>query len=57
MKKCPKVEQWFANHYHCRDCDMSWNDEWSCACDDECPNCGVSISPIESIEIKVEEES
>ena len=31
---------WFRNHYHCGDCGADWEDEWSCGCDDECPNCG-----------------
>jgi len=39
----------FVNHYEC-DCGTSWIDRWSCACDDECPNCGRSISPSESHE-------
>jgi hypothetical protein len=36
------------NSYHCDDCDVSWSDEWSCARDDECPECGKPISPEES---------
>ena len=36
------------NHYHCDDCDVSWTDEWSCACDDACPECGAAITPEES---------
>lgn len=40
---------WFRNHYHCGDCGKAWEDEWSCCCDDECPNCGSSDwSPVES---------
>jgi hypothetical protein len=39
------------NFYHCDDCDVSWSDEWSCACDDECPQCGAAIPPEESEEI------
>jgi transcription initiation factor IIE alpha subunit len=30
-------------HYDCSDCDVSWTQQWSCACDDECPSCGTSI--------------
>jgi len=33
---------WYRNHYHCGDCGMDWEDEWSSCCDDECPNCGSS---------------
>lgn len=40
-----KEEKGFTNHYHCEDCDVEWEDEWSCACDDECPECGTPISP------------
>lgn len=36
---------WYINHYHCDECDVSWDDEWSCCCDDECPECGHAISP------------
>jgi len=39
----------FVNHYECT-CGTEWIDRWSCACDDECPNCGKSISPDESHE-------
>lgn len=31
---------WYLNHYHCGDCGTAWGDEWSCCCDDECPECG-----------------
>ena len=41
-------ERTFRNHYHCSDCDVSWDDEWSCACDDKCPECGTSYSPVSS---------
>lgn len=40
---------WYRNHYHCGDCGTDWEDEWSCCCDDECPNCGSSDwSPVQS---------
>lgn len=39
------------NHYHCDDCGVSWSDEWSCACDDECPECGKAYTPEESEEL------
>lgn len=44
----PEPETWFRNQYHCESCDTEWEDRWSAACDDECPDCGVSISPHES---------
>jgi hypothetical protein len=40
---------WYRNHYHCGDCGSDWGDEWSCCCDDDCPNCGSRHwSPLES---------
>jgi predicted nucleic acid-binding Zn-ribbon protein len=40
---------WYRNHYHCGDCGTDWQDEWSCCCDDECPECGSRHwSPVES---------
>ena len=40
---------WYRNFYHCTDCDTRWEDEWSCCCDDECPECGSrNWSPYES---------
>jgi hypothetical protein len=40
---------WYRNFYSCTDCGTSWEDEWSCCCDDECPNCGSGDwSPYES---------
>lgn len=40
---------WFRNHYICDRCDSVWEDEWSCACDDDCPRCGARhMSPFKS---------
>lgn len=40
---------WYRNKYVCTDCGTGWVDEWSCCCDDECPNCGSGDwSPVES---------
>jgi hypothetical protein len=40
---------WFLNHYECAQCEQRWHDEWSCMCDDECPNCGArDMSPFNS---------
>ena len=27
--------------YRCPECDYEWQEQWSCACDSECPNCGL----------------
>ena len=43
---------WFKNRYICPECRSSWEDEWSCACDDECGECGSeSISPVETFDL------
>lgn len=39
---------WYLNKYECEDCDVAWDDEWSCGCDDQCPNCGHDFSPYDS---------
>ena len=31
---------WYRNFYRCSECGSAWEDEWSCMCDDDCPNCG-----------------
>ncbi len=40
-------EPLYLNHYEC-ECGCTWDDVWSCGCDDECPGCGSDISPVES---------
>lgn len=32
--------RWLLVEYECT-CGEEWSDEWSCACDDECPSCGT----------------
>jgi hypothetical protein len=44
----------FINYYRCPDCNIEWQDEWSCACDDECPVCAISYSPYMSVDINKE---
>ena len=40
---------WFRNHYTCYRCGCTWEDEWSCMCDDDCPRCGARhMSPSDS---------
>lgn len=34
--------RWLIVSYEC-ECGEEWSDEWSCACDDECPSCGATI--------------
>ena len=40
--------RWFENHYQCHKCEVSWNDEWSCMCNDRCPKCGHETEPTTS---------
>jgi hypothetical protein len=36
----------------CPRCTTTWDDEWDCMCDDDCPNCGTRhIAPTESREV------
>ena len=49
---------WFRNQYECDSCGCYWEDEWSCACDDDCPECGARhMTPVDSIDLsgKIEE--
>jgi len=42
----------FRNHYKCPRCGEEWSDEWSCACNDACPKCGMKdITPTHSEDI------
>jgi predicted nucleic acid-binding Zn-ribbon protein len=43
---------WYCNHYTCARCGHEWSDEWSCMCDDDCPECGARhMSPGDSAEL------
>lgn len=45
---------WYSNRYVCPECHALWEDEWSCGCDDECPECECRhVSPVESIDLTV----
>jgi hypothetical protein len=39
---------WYINHYCCPYCQLEWQDEWDCACNDRCPTCNKEIEPYES---------
>lgn len=45
------------NTYYCESCELTWSDSWSCQCDDQCPDCGKSITPESSIWIGPESEA
>jgi hypothetical protein len=44
-------QAWYRNQYECPRCGTEWEDQWSCGCDDECPDCGLDCSPVTSEEI------
>lgn len=33
--------QWLSILYVCPRCAHEWHEEWSCACDSECPECNL----------------
>lgn len=37
----------FHNFYECP-CGETWEDHWSCACNDKCPSCNAEIEPYKS---------
>jgi hypothetical protein len=46
----------FENHYYCPDCDVSWDDVWSCQCDDECPECHKDYTAKYSLDVETGKE-
>lgn len=45
---------WLSNHYVCPRCKYAWDDEWSCAVDDDCPSCGFRhIGPEDSEDLTI----
>lgn len=42
----------YLNHYHCEACDETWEDAWSCGCDDTCPRCDAAVSPEETTDLE-----
>lgn len=47
----------FCNHYTCPECKVSWDDVWSAACNDRCPECDKEIEPEESEDIVNDDET
>ena len=39
---------WYLNHYRCPTCQLDWQDEWDCACNDRCPSCHQEIVAFKS---------
>ena len=42
---------WYLNRYRCEVCAHQWGDEWSCMCDDRCPECDIAMTPYESLDL------
>lgn len=38
--------RWYEKYYVCPECATEWADEWSCLCNDRCPNCNLESSPV-----------
>jgi hypothetical protein len=45
------VADWYENTYECSECGALWTDEWSCTCNDRCPECNVETEPASSIDL------
>ncbi|MEI7994147.1 MAG: hypothetical protein WCH01_04520 [Methylococcaceae bacterium] len=39
---------WYLNHYRCPTCQLAWQDEWDCTCNDRCPSCHQEIVAFKS---------
>lgn len=37
------------NSYRCPKCDHGWSDDYACAVDHDCPECGTTCTPIASV--------
>jgi hypothetical protein len=44
---------WFLKYYRHHECHTSWTDEWSCACNDRCPQCNAEIEPYKWADLSV----
>ena len=42
---------WFENRYRCSQCNAEWYDEWSCTCNDRCPQCDFEMTPVSSTDL------
>jgi hypothetical protein len=36
---------WYLKYYECSECSTKWTDEWSCTCNDRCPECRAETEP------------
>jgi hypothetical protein len=45
---------WYNNQYICPECSAVWDSEWSCASDDQCPECEErNITPVSRQDLTV----
>jgi len=42
----------YLNYYRCKECKVSWKDEWDSKCNDHCPKCDKEITPHKSVDIR-----
>ena len=50
------MSTYFINSYECPECECTWEDEWDCQVDDDCPQCGKRhISPYHSEDLRDED--
>jgi len=42
---------WFRKYYECSQCGTKWTDEWSCVCNDRCPNCDTETEPSDAEDV------
>jgi len=42
---------WILKYYECSECGSKWTDEWSCSCNDRCPNCRAETEPHDDVDL------
>jgi hypothetical protein len=42
---------WILKYYECSECGAKWTDEWSCSCNDRCPNCRAETEPHDDVDL------
>jgi len=47
---------WLRIAYEC-DCGEEWQDEWSCACDSECPACGMTCEALDYDDCEMDDDT
>lgn len=52
--KLPMYGEWigllYTSQYHCSECQNSWEDTWTCACNDRCGVCNTETEPESYVE-------